>query len=516
MTTLREFGRLLKAAIKEKGLSLTAAAKAAGLALSSVNQWSLGYYAPAEEGFDALDKACGGFSDELKQAYLEISAPAKKHHEPRPLASTVVDKAPVNDHEKFCVMLAKARLAAGVTQTDLATAAGVTHSYGSKWERGVTLPSTKVWEKIKKAIPIPDELDEIYGRLGHSRSRSGLSTSHRSSWIRDERVALGMTQIQLAEATHLSHQTISSFENGKSDPSDVYIKRIRDAFKEARAAEPKKAVETKVIEPKQEEPMVKHEVTTDLEKLMSAPKQWMDRVAETAELLDPAVKGDVKDTLRGIAQMVKHLAMVLKSVPATSKAKGPEIKVEPVTEVKVEPRVEAEPERVIPELIRPCRGLSALTLDPESPLFPFRAEVPSIPFGTRLDSVRRESHYSEPDMARLIGMPAYDFWRIEHLEKIPNRFEAETICRAIGKSFEMMCPQLSDKVLSTQQLVDEIFKSGVTPDELAEMCDIPEEIVQQWYTHDRWPSFAYLQKMAEPFGLNINTVMNLMVRQRTN
>lgn len=514
MTTLKEFGKLLKAAINKKGFTLNAAAKAAGVPMNSISHWTCGYCVPSEQSFQDLVKACGGFEKEIMQMYAEIK------NEPRKRALKVkrVAESPATDKEKFCALLTKARLSAGIAQADLAVAADVTHSYGNKWETGRTVPSTRVWEKIKQTIPIPEELDEVYSRICRARIVPG----QRPSWIRDERAALGWTQHQLAKAINVSEQMISNFETGKIDPSDMYIKKIRAAFKEARTAEPK--VQATVTKPKQEEPMVGKMVqtTNDLEKLMATPKQWMDKVAETAELLDPSVRSDVKDTLRGIAQMVKHLAMVLKSVPASSlKTEGPKpkIKVEPKTEIKVapvvEPKVEPEPKRVVSELIRPYRGISALTLDPDSPLFPFRAEVPSIPFGTRLDEVRRESRLSEPELAILVGMPAWDFWRIENLKKVPSRSEAEAICRAIGKPFDMMCPQLSDQILTTRQLVDEIFNFGISADEIAETCGIPEEIVHQWEEHIRFPRFCDLEKMAGPFGLNINALMNLMIRMKS-
>lgn len=106
------------------------------------------------------------------------------------------------------------RIAANLTQEELAKRVGVTQAAISQWETGHSVPQSQ----LKK-------LEEVLGKLDEE------DISPFSQWLAKTRVAKGLTIAELARQAKLSYLTISSIESGRTgNPQPATIEKIEKAL----------------------------------------------------------------------------------------------------------------------------------------------------------------------------------------------------------------------------------------------------------------------------------------------
>lgn len=113
--------------------------------------------------------------------------------------------------------IAKARLAKGMTQKELAEAIGAKQAQISAWERGAIPPSVDVLVRIASAL----DIDVV--KLMTPRNQSNNN-------IKELRTAKGLTQVELSKMLGIAQSTYSAYESGANEFSEEMLQRIADAL----------------------------------------------------------------------------------------------------------------------------------------------------------------------------------------------------------------------------------------------------------------------------------------------
>ncbi len=125
--------------------------------------------------------------------------------------------------------LQRRRLAAGLSQSEVAARIGVTQATVSNWEIGRTVPAPEQLTSLRKF------LGDFH--IGSSRPYAGETpsggTQPFSAWLRGERARRGLSVAELAHKTGLSGQTVRGIESGRfPNPHEATRKALSDALGE--------------------------------------------------------------------------------------------------------------------------------------------------------------------------------------------------------------------------------------------------------------------------------------------
>jgi transcriptional regulator with XRE-family HTH domain len=135
----------------------------------------------------------------------------------------------------FAEVIRAARLAAGLSQSEVASRVGVAPPTVSQWERGFTTPSVPLFGGLVAALgpwPLleallsPGELSGIDARAGTSRPRTTTSGGGLGVTIRAARQATGLTQAQLALRLGVGQSAVSLWEHGRTLPTLPLLRRL--------------------------------------------------------------------------------------------------------------------------------------------------------------------------------------------------------------------------------------------------------------------------------------------------
>ncbi len=122
----------------------------------------------------------------------------------------------------FGCRLRRLRARAGLTQRELAIAAGVTPSMVQRWERRGVIPSAARLPQLTAALGAPP--DALFGQAArdvgeqHAASEVGAPTS-----LRALREAAGLSQWQLAVRLGVTEGAVSRWEAGDRQPNARYL-----------------------------------------------------------------------------------------------------------------------------------------------------------------------------------------------------------------------------------------------------------------------------------------------------
>jgi transcriptional regulator with XRE-family HTH domain len=122
-------------------------------------------------------------------------------------------------------MLRLARVAAGMTQLDVADELGVGQPTVSVWEAGEQVPDVERFEALEAAVGL--EAGTLRASLGLPPVDDGPPLSVR---IRDARLAAGLLQADLAARVGVTQATVSDWERGRFAPRLEQLGRIADAL----------------------------------------------------------------------------------------------------------------------------------------------------------------------------------------------------------------------------------------------------------------------------------------------
>lgn len=122
--------------------------------------------------------------------------------------------------------LRRGRIAAALSQTELANKIGVAQPTISTWELGTSRPDKATITKLE-AIIGPLTNPEITSEKFESPPIDAFG-----AWLRKERTAAGMSAMEVAHASGLSLVTIYNIESGKSpNPQSETRKRLEKALR---------------------------------------------------------------------------------------------------------------------------------------------------------------------------------------------------------------------------------------------------------------------------------------------
>ena len=126
--------------------------------------------------------------------------------------------------------LKKLRKKYGMSQAQLAEAAGLHFQTLSKFERGILIPKQKTIELLARAFGM--DTKELISHLSPSTSLASETDGNRSHprSIRELRERARMTQGALARALDMSVVTVSNMETGKHHPSPSTAQKLADFF----------------------------------------------------------------------------------------------------------------------------------------------------------------------------------------------------------------------------------------------------------------------------------------------
>jgi transcriptional regulator with XRE-family HTH domain len=142
--------------------------------------------------------------------------------------------APPHPAGGFAVVIRRARLVAGISQSEVASGVGVAPSTVSQWERGQTIPTVPLfgglvgllgpWPLLEALLP-PGQADmRVRAKLSASSrqtSEGGLAGS-----IRAARQAAGLTQTQLGVRVGVRQSSVGQWEGGRTLPTLPMLHRL--------------------------------------------------------------------------------------------------------------------------------------------------------------------------------------------------------------------------------------------------------------------------------------------------
>jgi transcriptional regulator with XRE-family HTH domain len=128
----------------------------------------------------------------------------------------------------FAARLKTARLAEGLSQTDLAEKVGVTQPAVSNWELG----------NVEPRPPQLQQLERVLGNLSSGKREAEVDSTGQGdssafgAWLRKERTKAGKSVPELATASGVSTVAIYNIESGKSlNPQDGTRRRLAAALR---------------------------------------------------------------------------------------------------------------------------------------------------------------------------------------------------------------------------------------------------------------------------------------------
>jgi transcriptional regulator with XRE-family HTH domain len=144
--------------------------------------------------------------------------------------------APPHPAGRFAGVIRRARLVAGLSQSEVASGVGVAPSTVSQWERGQTIPTVPLygglvallgpWPLLEALLP-PGQARigrEVRAKLSDP-SRKGPSGGVGGS-IRTARQAAGLTQTQLGVRVGVRQSSVGQWEGGRTLPTLPMLRRL--------------------------------------------------------------------------------------------------------------------------------------------------------------------------------------------------------------------------------------------------------------------------------------------------
>jgi transcriptional regulator with XRE-family HTH domain len=110
--------------------------------------------------------------------------------------------------------LREARVRAGLSQGDLASLVGVSQTAISTWESGTARPREGARRRLLAALALRDDTSTVSTEELHDVSRPRVVPEQ----LRDARIRAGLSQGDLALRIGVSQATVSTWENGTSQP----------------------------------------------------------------------------------------------------------------------------------------------------------------------------------------------------------------------------------------------------------------------------------------------------------
>jgi transcriptional regulator with XRE-family HTH domain/DNA-binding CsgD family transcriptional regulator len=132
-------------------------------------------------------------------------------------------------------VIRRARLAAGLTQSEVASEIGVEQSTVSVWEGGRAIPTVPLFGELVAvlgpwplldALLSPDQLGNTDARVRMSGSRRRGSGGGVGASIRAARQAAGLTQAQLGVRVGVQQSAVGQWERGRTLPTLPLLRRL--------------------------------------------------------------------------------------------------------------------------------------------------------------------------------------------------------------------------------------------------------------------------------------------------
>jgi transcriptional regulator with XRE-family HTH domain len=126
---------------------------------------------------------------------------------------------------KFSEQLRRARIAAGITQTELAAKVGVTPLAVSNWESGKIAPKGESRELLRKVLgPFDSDTAASTAQTTQGPTPFGV-------WLNRQRVAEGLSVAELSAKSQLSVPAIYNIESGRiASPRPETVRKLEKAL----------------------------------------------------------------------------------------------------------------------------------------------------------------------------------------------------------------------------------------------------------------------------------------------
>jgi transcriptional regulator with XRE-family HTH domain len=134
------------------------------------------------------------------------------------------------------VVIRRARLAAGLSQSEVATGVGIAQTSVSQWERGLTTPTVPVfaalvgvlgpWPLLEALLSTDQLAKAIQAVELHVTARSSSSHMSLGQCVRAARQAAGLTQAQVGARVGVLQHTVSQWESSRILPMLPMLHRL--------------------------------------------------------------------------------------------------------------------------------------------------------------------------------------------------------------------------------------------------------------------------------------------------
>jgi transcriptional regulator with XRE-family HTH domain len=185
----------LRAWRAQDGLSRSAAAERLGVAHTTLRSWEVLGVCPQPIHLRRLAVVLGCDVDDVRA----MSGPDRV-------------RTPRTSGGEGASPLCRARLAAGLTMTQLAIKLGVAPSTISRWENGVRTPSPQIWPRLAAALRLDPSLRISVLAENPARRSDGL----RLPGLGDLRRERGLTQREFRTALDIGATSVISWEHGRA------------------------------------------------------------------------------------------------------------------------------------------------------------------------------------------------------------------------------------------------------------------------------------------------------------